>query len=54
MCDVTWRMLRQAGLGLRDEELSALSGRALQDTSLQLSWLLTRMKSSAPQALVVG
>jgi hypothetical protein len=54
MCDITWKMLRQAGLGLRDDELSALSGRALRDTSLQLSWLLTRMKTSAPQALVVG
>lgn len=52
--DVTWTMVRQAGQGLRDEDLLGVVADAAAQTELQMSWLLTRMKQAAPQALVVA
>ena len=47
-------ILRQAADGLRDKALTEVCD-ALQHTSKrQLSWLLTRMKSAAPQTLIVA
>lgn len=54
MNDITWQMLRQAALGLRDKELAELCGCALAEAKIELSWLLTRMKAAAPQALIVA
>lgn len=54
MSDITWQVLRQAGLGLRDKELGELCSCGLAETKAQLSWLLTRMKAAAPQALIVA
>jgi hypothetical protein len=54
MSDITWQMLRQAALGLRDPELGELCACALAEGKTQLAWLLTRMKAAAPQALIVA
>lgn len=54
LVDITWTMVRQAGQGLRDEELLRVAARCSGETDLQLSWLRTRMKQAAPQALVVA
>ncbi|MBA8989479.1 hypothetical protein FHW23_000711 [Curtobacterium pusillum] len=54
LVDITWTMIRQAGQGLRDEELLAVVAGCSHETELQLSWLRTRMKQAAPQALVVA
>ncbi|OLF09721.1 hypothetical protein BLA60_18220 [Actinophytocola xinjiangensis] len=50
----TWTVINQAAQGLRDHELLTLAGEAGGETSRQLSWLNTRMKTAAPQALIVA
>jgi hypothetical protein len=52
--DITWTMVKQAGLALRDEELLEVVTRCESQTSVQLAWLSTRMKQAAPQALIVA
>ncbi|GAB3728033.1 hypothetical protein GCM10027598_48260 [Amycolatopsis oliviviridis] len=52
--DVTWTMVGQAAQGLRDRELLDLVQSCEQDTARQLTWLRTRMKQSAPQALIAA
>jgi hypothetical protein len=52
--DITWTMLGQAAAGLRDDDLAAAVADCEGQTSTQLAWLRTRMKSAAPQALVVA
>ena len=47
-------ILKQAGTALRDEELVGMCEEIERQTKRQLSWLLTRMKSAAPQILVVA
>jgi hypothetical protein len=54
LVDVTWMMVKQAALGLRDEQLVAVVGQCEAQTKLQLNWLTTRMKQAAPQALIVA
>ncbi|PYY55896.1 MULTISPECIES: hypothetical protein [unclassified Curtobacterium] len=54
LVDITWTMVQQAGRGLRDEELLVVVRQCSAQTELQLSWLRTRMKQAAPQALVVA
>jgi hypothetical protein len=53
-CDIAWTILGQAAQGARDDELLAVVQRCEKETTIQLSWLRTRMKSAAPQALVVA
>jgi hypothetical protein len=50
----SWTVIQQAAQGLRDEELVEVATDSSGETSRQLAWLLTRMKSVAPQALIVG
>jgi hypothetical protein len=45
-------ILGQAAYGLRDEGLISLCGNIEQQSKRQTSWLLTRIKSSAPQTLI--
>lgn len=52
--DITWTVVEQAAQGLRDDELLELAGDREADTARQLSWLQTRIKQAAPQALVVA
>lgn len=53
MVQTTWTVVSQGAQGLRDRELYEIATSANGDTSRQLSWLNTRMKAAAPQALVV-
>lgn len=54
LVQVTWLMVKQAALALRDEELLGVVSKCESQTELQLAWLRTRMKQAAPQALVVA
>lgn len=47
-------ILRQAADGLRDKALSNTCDDIEHLSKRQLSWLLTRMKSAAPQTLIVA
>jgi hypothetical protein len=47
-------ILLQAATGLRDEELMATCSEIQRQSKRQLSWLSTRMKSAAPQILIVA
>jgi hypothetical protein len=53
-CDVAWTLVGQAAQGARDDELFEVVRRCEGETATQLSWLLTRMKQTAPQVLVVA
>ena len=50
---VTWEVLAQASLALRDEEFLAVCEEGRRDNDRQIAWLRTRIDASAPQALVV-
>jgi len=54
LVDITWTMVKQAGQGLRDEELLDVVRACDEETEKQLKWLSTRMKQAAPQALLVA
>jgi hypothetical protein len=47
-------LLRQAASSLHDKELISLCDEAEHQSKRQASWLLTRMKSAAPQTLVAA
>jgi hypothetical protein len=47
-------ILKQASDGLRDKELTATCEEVERQTKRQLNWLMTRMKSAAPQTLIVS
>jgi hypothetical protein len=50
----TWTVIAQGAQGLRDRELLEVAEDSNAETSRQLSWLNTRMKAAAPQALIVA
>ena len=52
-CDISWTIVGQAARGARDDELVDVVDRCEGETATQMAWLRTRMKQSAPQALVV-
>lgn len=52
--DITWTVVGQAAQGLRDKELIEVVSSCEQDTARQLAWLKTRIKQSAPQALIAA
>ncbi|AUZ88533.1 hypothetical protein ACX80U_15940 [Arthrobacter sp. TmT3-37] len=52
--DIMWTMVGQAAAGSRDRQLLDIVERCEQDADLQSRWLRTRMKQSAPQALLVA
>ncbi|MBG6215235.1 MAG: hypothetical protein LH475_07315 [Cryobacterium sp.] len=54
LVDVTWMMIKQAALGLRDEQLIQVVSECESQVKVQLGWLTTRMKQAAPQALIVA
>jgi hypothetical protein len=54
LVESTWTVVYQAAQGARDQELMEISQRCMGETSRQLKWLQTRMKISAPQALLVA
>lgn len=51
---LSWTVLRQAAEALRDKELIAACNKLGGETELQRSWLRTRVKQAAPQALLVS
>ncbi|GAA1134200.1 hypothetical protein [Citricoccus alkalitolerans] len=54
LVDITWTAVKQAAQGLRDQELIRVVEQCESQTQVQLSWLATRMKQAAPQALIVA
>ena len=54
LVQTTWTVIAQGAQGLRDRELLEVAQSAGSQTSRQLSWLTTRMKVAAPQALIVA
>jgi hypothetical protein len=52
--DIAWTVVGQAAKAVRDDELLAVVQWCEKETSGQLSWLTTRMKEAAPQALVAA
>jgi hypothetical protein len=50
----TWTVVAQGAQGLRDRQLLQLATSSRAETSRQLTWLTTRMKQAAPQALIVA
>lgn len=52
--NLCWTVLNQASAGLKDKELSATCAELSGETKRQLSWLLSRIKESAPQTLIVA
>ena len=51
---LAWIILLQAAQALRDKELIAAGTKLSGETDGQRSWLQTRIKQAAPQALLVG
>jgi hypothetical protein len=54
LVQTTWTVIAQGAQGLRDAELLDVATSANEETSRQLTWLNTRMKVAAPQALIVA
>jgi hypothetical protein len=53
-CDIGWTLVGQAAQGARDRELLDVVHRCEGETAQQLAWLRSRLKQTAPQALVVA
>ena len=51
--DIGWTRVGQAAKGARDDDLTTVVDRCEGETAIQLKWLRTRMKTAAPQVLVV-
>jgi hypothetical protein len=54
MCEIAWTVVGQAAQGARDGDMLAVVSRCEAETAAQAKWLRTRMKETAPQALVVA
>jgi hypothetical protein len=50
---VTWTMALQAAKAARDAELKEVANDRYTETETQATWFLTKIKTGAPQALVV-
>jgi hypothetical protein len=50
----TWTVIAQGAQGLRDHQLLEIATSSTAETTRQLTWLTTRMKQAAPQALIVA
>lgn len=53
-CDLCWTLVGQSARALRDIELLDVVNRCDSQTSRHLTWLRSRLKQAAPQALVVA
>ena len=54
LVQTTWTVIAQGAQGLRDQELLDVAISSNAQTSRQLTWLNTRMKTAAPQALIIA
>jgi hypothetical protein len=52
-CSLTWTMAVQAAKAARDQALLTVANEAQAELELQAKWFTTRIKTAAPQALVV-
>lgn len=52
--DITWTLVGQAAQGAREAHLIDVVARCDGETTTQVSWLRTRLKQAAPQALLVA
>lgn len=52
--ELSYMVITQASQALRDKELEEFCKSAAQETERQVNWLKTRIKQSAPQALVAA
>lgn len=50
----SWTAIAQGAQGLRDHDLLKVASDAIAETHRQLTWLDTRMRAAAPQALIVA
>jgi hypothetical protein len=48
---ITWVIVRQGAMAVRDQQLIEVAKRCQLETDLQMKWLLTRIKVTAPQVL---
>ena len=53
-CDIAWTLVGQAAQGAHDAELIGVVQSCESETAQQLAWLRSRMKTAAPQTLVVA
>ena len=51
---ITWTMVEQAAKALRDTDLLEVATECHSATEMQAKWFTMRIKTSAPQALVVA
>jgi hypothetical protein len=51
---ITWTMAVQAAMARRDEDLLALATSCQHEAEAHSKWFTTRIKTGAPQTLVVG
>jgi ferredoxin-nitrate reductase len=51
--NMSWLVLKQASQALRNNELEKICTQAVEQTKQEISWLKTRIKQAAPQALTV-
>jgi hypothetical protein len=51
---VTWLMISQAAKAAHDQELLSLATECHSQTEVQAKWFMSRIKTGAPQALVVA
>ena len=54
LVQTTWMVVAQGAQGLRDPELLRVAQDAGAQTARQITWLDTRIKVAAPQALIVA
>ena len=54
LVQTTWTVIAQGAQGLRDQELLEIAEHCDGETQRQISWLTTRIKVAAPQALIVA
>jgi hypothetical protein len=53
-CDIVWTVVGQAARGARDDDLLQVVEACEAETKMQRTWVQSRMKVAAPQALVVA
>ncbi|MGE5497587.1 MAG: hypothetical protein ACM3Q2_05945 [Syntrophothermus sp.] len=52
--ELTYTVILQASLALRDSELENLCKDSMKETTRQINWIKTRIKQAAPQTLVAA
>ena len=53
-CEIDWEMVGQGAKAARDQQLLGTVSECMEQTTVQVKWLKTRIKEAAPQTLTVG